>query len=108
MTTIRIENTDKMVFAAVQQQLPKDALNFTISQVNVTISYNRSYNAWSPPQSSCWGSCVMCPIFELFEVPVEWVHPLRRCIFENITMWCPADSEKYLTMLYGPTYMISH
>ncbi|OQS00134.1 hypothetical protein THRCLA_21740, partial [Thraustotheca clavata] len=109
-TTLSINETS--LINGTQYALFKDlnisAGNPVISNGVIEIKYNRAYDALSPPQSSCWGGCVMCPINQLFEVPVDWVYPLRRCIFENISMWCPAQSEKYLTMLYGPEYMTPH
>ncbi|OQR82269.1 hypothetical protein ACHHYP_16300 [Achlya hypogyna] len=73
----------------------------------ITVTFNKTYDAWSPIESSCW-NCQMCKNQFLFEVPIGWVHPLRRCSFENVSLWCPGESEKYLTKLYDPEYMRIH
>ncbi|OQR82268.1 hypothetical protein ACHHYP_16301 [Achlya hypogyna] len=74
---------------------------------SIQVTYNKTYEAWSPIESSCW-NCQMCKNQFLFEVPVGWMHPLRRCAFENVSLWCPGESEKYLAKLYGQEYMVVH
>ncbi|KAF1328463.1 hypothetical protein FI667_g6849, partial [Globisporangium splendens] len=64
---------------------------------------------FGPVPSWCFGSCVRCPkvrnIGREFKIPKSWVFPLKKCWFGGREVSCPAETEKYLDYLYGPTYM---
>jgi hypothetical protein len=65
----------------------------------------------APLASSCWGSCVNCTRLANdsgsahFVVPRDWIYPLRRCQFENVTVSCPNKPNMYLEKLYGRNFM---
>ncbi|EQC31002.1 hypothetical protein SDRG_11189, partial [Saprolegnia diclina VS20] len=41
-----------------------------------------------------------------FNVPTDWIFPLQRCPIDGIDVFCPARSDKYLTLMYGDRYMV--
>lgn len=64
-----------------------------------------------------WSKCVHCETVDVesaggrrerlkrFRVPMDWVFPLRTCVFEQFELPCPAQPDKYLTHLYGEDYL---
>ncbi|OQR93626.1 hypothetical protein ACHHYP_02391 [Achlya hypogyna] len=75
--------------------------------VHITIDTieSREIDVLAPVKSGCWMYCKKCIEPMLFSVPVEWIYPLKRCTFGARELWCPAQPEPYLTMLYDDTFM---
>ena len=61
--------------------------------------------------SRAWtGTCMSCktrrkddrkvPVF-----PADWIFPLRRCQIEGVSAWCPHETERVLTYMYGESFL---
>lgn len=62
-----------------------------------------------PLPSGCFTGCRSCPTTApgsfSFQVPYDWIYPLRPCRFAGHTLKCPAQPEEYLRYMYGGDYM---
>jgi len=61
-----------------------------------------------PLPSRAWHNCHACTGHQKtaeFKVPQEWFFPSKECLFEGKQVQCPAQTEKVLEHLYGPTFM---
>ncbi|DBA00106.1 TPA: hypothetical protein N0F65_000397 [Lagenidium giganteum] len=57
-----------------------------------------------PIESGCWGGCVECPTRNgggHFQIPRDWILPVHPCKFNNFSVSCPHDTDKYLAHLFG-------
>jgi phosphorylcholine metabolism protein LicD len=64
--------------------------------------------ALAPLASGCWVNCAHCEMLHglpHFVVPRDWIYPLRRCQYENVSVSCPFKPEMYLEKLYGRYFM---
>ena len=63
----------------------------------------------APLASVCWHACSNCTDMgnsvKHFVVPRDWIHPLQRCQYENVSVSCPNKPKKYLTKLYGRNFL---
>lgn len=62
-----------------------------------------------PPPSSCFCECKSCPKVApgrwQFQIPHDWIYPLHLCSFGGRLLKCPAQSDKYLSYMFGADYM---
>ncbi len=38
-------------------------------------------------------------------LPADWIFPLRRCEIEDVSAWCPHETERVLTYMYGESFL---
>ena len=61
--------------------------------------------------SRAWtGTCVSCKTRrkddrKLPVLPADWIFPLRRCQIEDVSAWCPHETERVLTYMYGESFL---
>ena len=61
--------------------------------------------------SRAWtGTCVSCKTRrkddrKLPVMPADWIFPLRRCKIEDVFAWCPHETERVLTYMYGESFL---
>ena len=60
--------------------------------------------------SRAWtGTCVSCKTRRKDDrkvpvLPADWIFPLRRCEIEDVSAWCPHETERVLTYMYGESF----
>ncbi|DBA01624.1 TPA: hypothetical protein N0F65_011380 [Lagenidium giganteum] len=63
-----------------------------------------------PVVSWCFFNCKGCELVPYLgrklRVPPEWIYPVVDCGFEGRTLKCPRETQKYLTHMFGPDFMI--
>ena len=61
--------------------------------------------------SRAWtGTCVSCKTRRKDDrkvpvLPADWIFPLRRCEIEDVSAWCPHETERVLTYMYGESFL---
>ena len=60
--------------------------------------------------SRAWtGTCMSCKTRRKDDrkvpvLPADWIFPLRRCEIEDVSAWCPHETERVLTYMYGESF----
>ena len=61
--------------------------------------------------SRAWtGTCMSCKTRRKDDrkvpvLPADWIFPLRRCEIEDVSAWCPHETERVLTYMYGESFL---
>ena len=61
--------------------------------------------------SRAWtGTCMSCKTRRKDDrkvpvLPANWIFPLRRCEIEDVSAWCPHETERVLTYMYGESFL---
>ena len=61
--------------------------------------------------SRAWtGTCMSCKTRRKDDrkvpvLPADWIFPLRRCEIEDVSAWCPHETEQVLTYMYGESFL---
>ena len=61
--------------------------------------------------SRAWtGTCMSCKTRRKDDrkvpvLPANWIFPLRRCEIEDVSAWCPHETERVLTYMFGESFL---